>query len=151
VPIESGNPEIIAGTVIPATIFEPGLAIAPDGKRLAFLTVAGQNAPVHKIALVNLDAGPEPPRQMLDPDPRISGAPEFTPDGQALIYPINENGIDNLWLQPLDGSRGRQITNFTSDGIQNFEYSPDGKTLGVMRSHSESDVVLLHDTGSSPQ
>lgn len=149
VPVEGGTPEIVSGTVIPATLFAPGLAIAPDDKWLAFMTLAGQNAPVHKIALVNLDVGPEPPRRMLDPDPRIADRPCFTPDGKALVYPIRENGTDNLWLQPLDGSRGRQIPNFQSDAIQDFEFSPDGKTLGVLRSHMESDVVLLRDIGAS--
>jgi Tol biopolymer transport system component len=86
---------------------------------------------------------------MLDADPRASGAPRFTPDGAAVVYPIRENGTENLWLQPLDGSRGRQVTNFPSDAIQLFEYSPDGKTLGVMRTHTESDAVLLDDSGAS--
>ena len=27
-----------------------------------------------------------------------------------------------------------------------FEFSPDGKTLGLLRSHTESDVMLLRDT-----
>src|SRR5262245_50852955 len=31
-----------------------------------------------------------------------------------VVYPIREKGIDNLWFQPLDGSTGRQLTNFTS-------------------------------------
>jgi Tol biopolymer transport system component len=75
--------------------------------------------------------------------------PHFAPDGKSLVYVIRENGADNLWLQPVDGSRGRQITNFPSDRIQNYEYSPDGKSLGVMRSHTESDVVLLRDITSS--
>ena len=65
------------------------------------------------------------------------------------MYSIRENGVDNLWFQPLDGSRGRQITNFPSDTIQTFQYSPDGKTLGVFLRHTESDVVLLHDASDS--
>ena len=150
VPVEGGTPEIVPGTVMPATLFFVGLAIAPDGKRLAFLTGTG-GVPVHKIALVTLDAGPEPPRRMLDPDPRIASPPQFTPDGNAVVYPIRENGADNLWLQPINGSRGYQITKFQSDAIQIFAFSPDGKTLGVLRSHTESDVVLLHDTGGPPK
>jgi hypothetical protein len=67
------------------------------------------------------------------------------------FFRLLKSGADNLWLQPLDGSRGRQITNFKSDGISSFRFSPDGKTLGVMSSHGESDVVLLRDMGSSPQ
>jgi hypothetical protein len=59
--------------------------------------------------------------------------------------------MDNLWLQPLDGSPSRQVTNFQGDAIQYYLFSPDRRTLGVMRTHIESDVVLLHDTGSSAQ
>ena len=46
------------------------------------------------------------------------------------------------------GTHGRQITNFQSDSIEMFQYSPDAKTLAIMRNHTESDAVLLHDTGS---
>jgi Tol biopolymer transport system component len=145
--IDGGTPEVVPGTLIPAAYFHAGLTIAPDGKLLAFLTTGGQIATPHQIAVVTLDAGPEPPRRMLDPDPRVADAPQFTPDGNAVVYPIRENGTDNLWLQPLDGSRGRQITNFTSDTISTFRFSPDGNTIGLLRSHTKSDVVLLRDAG----
>ena len=85
------------------------------------------------------------------PIPVSQRFPQFTPDGKSLVYIIREKGTDNLWLQPLDGSPGHQITNFQGDAIQSYQFSPDGRTLGVMRTHIESDVVLLHDTGSSPQ
>jgi serine/threonine protein kinase len=151
VQIDGGKPEIVPGTFMPQTSFEKGSTISPDGKLLAFLATKGGPSWQRQIVLVNLDAGPEPPRRILDPDPRITDAPDFTPDMKAVVYPIRENGVDNMWLQPLDGSRGRQITNFQSDTMNNFSFSPDGKTLGVMRSHTESDVVLLRDTGSSTQ
>ncbi len=54
---------------------------------------------------------------------------------------------DNLWLQPLDGSPGHQITDFKSEHIgDGFAFSPDGKRLGVIRGHVDSDVVLIHDS-----
>jgi Tol biopolymer transport system component len=135
----------VPGTAIPSGFFHIRLSISPNGKLLAFLTTGGTNEIVHQIALVTLDAGPQPQRRMLDPDPRVADAPQFTPDGNAVVYPIRENGTDNLWLQPLNGSAGRQITNFKSDTIASFRFSPDGKSLGVLRSHAESDVVLLRD------
>jgi hypothetical protein len=67
------------------------------------------------------------------------------------VYPIQQNEVDNLWLQPLDGSAGRQITNFSNDKIQSFEYSPDGKQLGMLRLHVESDVVILRDAESATE
>jgi len=151
VSIDGGTPEIVPGTVLPAGYFYYGLSTARDGKLLAFLTVDTKTDGRHQIALVPLDAGPTPSRRMLDPDPRIADAPQFTPDGNALVYPIRENGTENLWLQPLDGSRGRQITNFKSDAISSFRFSPDGKTIGLLRSHIESDVVLLRDAAPAPR
>jgi hypothetical protein len=47
-----------------------------------------------------------------------SGLFQFTPDGEAAVYATRENGIDNLWVQSLDGSTGHQITNFKSDQIE---------------------------------
>ncbi len=146
--IDDGRSEIVPGTTIPGAFLDYGFTIAPDGKLLAFVTTGGTNEIVHQIAVVPLDAGPEPQRRMLNPDPRVSGGPQFTPDGQALVYPIHESGTDNLWLQSLDGSRGHQITNFKSDTISSFRFSPDGKTIGVLRSHVESDVVLLRDAAN---
>jgi hypothetical protein len=57
--------------------------------------------------------------------------------------------VDNLRQQPLDGGSGRQITNFDSDTIRIAQYSPDGKNLGVLQVHAESDVVLLRDASAS--
>jgi eukaryotic-like serine/threonine-protein kinase len=149
VPIDGGTPEVVSGTVMPNIVnVSPFFDLSRDGKLLAFSAadVSGKTT-LGRVALVALDAGPEPPVRMLEADPRVSGAPRFTPDAAAVVYPIRENGTENLWLQPLDGSHGRQITNFPSDAVQLFEYSPDGKTLGVMRAHTESDAVLLHDSG----
>ncbi len=155
VPMDGGTAEIVPGTTVPGGFYHYGLTIAPDGKVLAFLTTGGESLILHQIdhqiALVPLDAGPQPQRRMLNPDPRVADAPQFTPDGKAVVYPIRENGTDNLWLQPLDGSRGRQITEFKSDTISSLRFSPDGKTIGVLRSHVESDVVLLRDEASTPR
>jgi len=150
VSIEGGKPEFVPGTSLAdAFIGTIGFDISRDGKMLTVMFVKTvETAPVPVVAVVDLDAGAKPPVRMLNPDPRISGAPGFTPDEKALVYNIRENGTENLWLQPLDGSKGRQITNFPADTIQIFDYSPDGKTIGMLRNHVESDAVLLHDSGA---
>jgi hypothetical protein len=109
-----------------------------------------------KIALVPLHVGAKLQLRFLDPDPRLKQARErtdvrFTPDGKAVVYAIRENGTDNLWVQPLDGSPGRQITSFPENVIQAFQYSLDSKTLGVMSTSFESDIVLLHDLEPTSQ
>ena len=49
------------------------------------------------------------------------------------------------WLQPLDGSKGRQITDFTAEHIYDFHWSFDGKQLALVRGHTDSDVVLIRE------
>jgi Tol biopolymer transport system component len=74
------------------------------------------------------------------------GTVRFTHDGTAIVYPFRDQDADNLWLQPLDGSPGKQITNFKSEQITDFRWSFDGTRLGMIRGHTDSDVVLLQES-----
>ena len=147
VPIEGGKHEVISASMIPgATVKADGISLSPDGKLVAF-RITRSDTHKKQVALLTLDEnGIGVAARFLDADPRISDHPTFTPDGKAVVYAIYENGVENLWLQPLDGAPGRQITNFTTDIFKEYRYSPDGKTLGVVRRHADSDVVLLRDT-----
>jgi Tol biopolymer transport system component len=123
------------------------MGISPDGKTLAYLVELvnpeTQNG-VPKLALLNLETLKDP--RLLDANPQISAGPQFTPDGKAVAHPVRENGVDNIWIQPIDGSPGRQITRFDSEQILSFHWSPDGKNLGILRGHTDSDVVLLQES-----
>jgi Tol biopolymer transport system component len=55
--------------------------------------------------------------------------------------------VDNLWLQSLDGSKGKQITDFTAEYIYDLRWSFDGKQLAMVRGHTDSDVVLIRENG----
>jgi Tol biopolymer transport system component len=148
--INGGESEIVPGTTISGMLGGGNFDVSLDGKLLVFPVVkATEDNPITHIVLVKLNPSQEPQRSMLDADPRISGSAFFTPDSKNVVYPINESGVDNLWLHPLDGSRGHQITSFPLDRISWFGFSPDGKILGVMRGHTDSDAVLVRDTGVS--
>ncbi|MFZ3215632.1 MAG: protein kinase [Candidatus Acidiferrales bacterium] len=152
--IAGGDPEPVPGTSVPHGIVGSQiLGISPDGKTLAFLSTvelpgAGLTN-VQKIVLVPLDAGSQPQVRMLDVHPGISEGPRFAPDGKAVVYSIRQNDVDNLWEQPLDGAPGRQISNFPSEHITVWHFSPDGKSIAMIRGHVESDAVLLHDDAAA--
>ncbi|HVA17035.1 MAG TPA: protein kinase, partial [Candidatus Dormibacteraeota bacterium] len=156
-PIDGGHAEVVQGSSIPNGIYAGGApTVSGDGKLVAFLasvTNPETRKGGQKVAIVSVGSGASSPLRLLEPNANIAGppGPQFTPDGKAVAYVVRENGVDNVWVQPLDGSKGRQITNFSSQQIFEFHWSPDGKTLGVRRFHTDSDVVLLHDSGSSPQ
>jgi Tol biopolymer transport system component len=67
------------------------------------------------------------------------------PSGRAVAYVVREKGVDNLWMQPLDGSARRQLTHFTSERINGYAFSRDGTRLAVGRGHADSDAVLLRN------
>jgi Tol biopolymer transport system component len=149
VSIQGSTPEIVPGTAVPnAGISAPLAGLSSDGKQLAFFSDSGF---AHKhLQIVSLDAGPNPARRTLTADPRVAGAVLFTPDGKAVAYPILENEVSNIWVQPLDGSPGHQITHFQSGRFRTFSWSPDGKSLALIRDVSQSDVVLLHEVSQAP-
>lgn len=137
VPIDGGTAQVV--TDLPLHSYD----ISPDGKTAASATV--NHAGNHKLmlALAATDTGVMQLRKFeRDPMMRIL---RFTPDGKAVVYPIHENSVDNLWRQPLDGSPGRQITSFKSESILDFHWSFDGSKLAMVRGHIESNVVLLRN------
>ncbi|HEX4038252.1 MAG TPA: hypothetical protein VHX37_09355 [Acidobacteriaceae bacterium] len=72
---------------------------------------------------------------------------EFSPDGAALVDPVCQGQTDNLWLQTLNRSPGRQVTDFTSEFIRDCGYSADGRQPAIIRGHQQADGVLIRDTG----
>ena len=103
------------------------------------------------IGLLDATTNAETPARFIRVRPEIRFPTAITPDGKAVAYVIAENGAGNVWVQPLDGSPGHQVTNFTSDQIVSFRFSPDGKMLAVARLHLVSDPVLLRDSSATAQ
>lgn len=154
--IEGGEAEPVPGSSVPNGQFAWGnIALSPDGKQLAYLAFVknpATQALEYKAVIVGLDNGPVQEPQVIAVDSNIGYPPQFTPNGKALAYPIFKDGVTNLWLQPLDGSPWKQLTSFSADdSIRMFYWSPDGKTLGVLRQKTDSNIVLLHESSPSSQ
>jgi Tol biopolymer transport system component len=157
-PLEGGTPEPVPGSDVHGMYgIGVGEALSPDGKQLIFN--ADVNSPdnpqaaASKLVVVTLEPGPQSSARLFEPDPRIATAGgtgftnsmTFTPDGKSVAYIVRDQGIDNIFVQPLDGSPGHLVTNFTSETISEFRWSQDGKSLAVARSENASDVVLLRE------
>ena len=159
-PVAGGQSVAIPNSKIPSSLMVAS-ALSPNGKTLAVLLEREnaesqsydnvialfdleKNAPVRYLAL-----GTQAQSQPQTDDPNSSFS--FSPDGKALAFVISQKGVNNIWLQPLDGSKGRQITNFNTEKIQAFRWSAEGKQLAVLRRQADSDVILLHENTASPQ
>ena len=119
--------------------------ISPDGKNIAFQT---QPTTGGAIIIKILDFETLQPVKVIERDPRAGGEIRYTSDGKTIGYPIRENGLYALWVSPVDGSPGRRVTEFESDRIADFHWSADNKTVGLLRTHNDSDVVLLRQTAA---
>jgi Tol biopolymer transport system component len=145
VPIDGGKPERLPGSVLSASepLFLGKIALSRDGRTIASVAPF---ANAQRVVLVQVDSNSQAKPRLLNADRRATGGIQFTPDGTAVAYVIEDRGVDNIWIQPLDGSPGHQLTNFASDSILSFCWSPNGEILAFVRSESTSNVVLLRDT-----
>jgi Tol biopolymer transport system component len=137
VPIDGGAPHKVTDL--------PNLGtfdISPDGSTVAFATINHAGGHEVSLALIATDTGKVGKPIKFEREP---GMGHLSPDGKALVYVVHQNGVDNLWRQPLDGSPGTQITSFTSEHIYDFHWSPDGSRLAMVRGHNDSDVVLIRN------
>jgi WD40 repeat protein len=125
---------------------------SPDGKWLPQIETATDSSAqtvTHRIALLDANSNSEKAAKYVVARPDIFNFVAVTRDGKSAAYVVLENGAGNIWAQPIDGSKGHALTNFTSDQISAFQFSPDGKSLAVPRVHVVSDVVLLRDSTAS--
>lgn len=61
----------------------------------------------------------------------------------AIAYVDRRNGASNIWSQSIDGGLPKQLTNFSSGLIFNFDFSRDGKHIATARGTRSSDVILI--------
>ena len=117
-------------------------AVSPDGRMVActYLNEQQPESPM-KIAVVSSESGEIV--KILDRAPNTVSFYGWTADGRAVMYIVTNNGISNIWSQPIDGAPPKQVTDFNSDQIFQFEWSRDGKSLLCSRGVETSDVVLI--------
>jgi serine/threonine protein kinase len=149
VPIEGGTPELLNASVLEnGFVGAGGGRLSADGRWLPVIVTKidpKTQEDIHSLALIDVVANTASAIRIFPSQPTITFPVVFTPDGKSVAYRVVDNGTDNIWMQPVDGSNGRQVTNFTTDHIRSFAWSPDGKTLAVVRGHLVSDVVLLRE------
>jgi serine/threonine protein kinase len=121
-----------------------GFDISPDGKLAAFATSTSTSNSQMMLALVPVDSPHNAKLTALQHPP--AGPTRFTHDGKAVLYPFRDRVASNLWLQPLDGSPGKQVTNFKSELIGDFHWSFDGSKLALLRGHTDSNVVIIRES-----
>jgi serine/threonine protein kinase/Tol biopolymer transport system component len=132
-PLEGGSPTQLSA------MFADVPDVSPDGKSLAFISLGDDRRPALNVC--------ELPKCATR---RIATGANFAPmrvrwlpGGRAIAY-VDNGGLLNLWVQPIDAGAPYQLTHF-SDGrrIFDFHWSHDGKRLAISRATTTNDIVLF--------
>jgi Tol biopolymer transport system component/DNA-binding winged helix-turn-helix (wHTH) protein len=125
---------------------ESGLALSPDGKRLAFgsrveSTIAW-SLPFDSASGRILGAG-EP----VTPDGANAEILDMSPDGRNLVYRVNGHNRHELWIRSLDRRADRLRTVEADAAIIQPRWSRDGTQLAYLRRPADpmrdAAIVLL--------
>jgi Tol biopolymer transport system component len=120
--------------------------VSPDGRWIAYNIDDGGPARQRKIAVMSADGG-LPKKVFIRPRAGMRTFElHWSPDGSAITYERTDDGVSNIWSQPLTGGSPRRLTDFKSDYIFAFAWSPDGTRLAVLRGAYETDVLLYSIT-----
>ena len=75
----------------------------------------------------------------------ISRGPIWTPDDKGISVIIAPGEKQELWLQPVDGSSGKQLTDVGLPGIARRDYSRDGKRIAIVRAQGFGNAIMITD------
>lgn len=116
-------------------------AVSPDGKWIACYYWDGQNKFQPKIAVIPAEGGS--PAKIFDTVPSNMRPIKWAADGRSVTYIDQQNGASNIWSMSLEGGQPKRVTNFTSERLFSFGWSPDGKDLACSRGVITNEVVLF--------
>lgn len=135
IPIEGGRPtRLFEGRAL-------RVSLSPDGEKAAYIGLKEKTRTLYIRSVADgsilyefpIDGRQVSPSRVL-----------WSDDGQAVIYIVADHAkAGNLVRHPLNGSVPIKITNFTTEDILDFGYSPDGKQVALVRGVWKHDVVLL--------
>jgi Tol biopolymer transport system component len=114
-------------------------AISPDGKLIA----CALNVPLPaKLCVIPLEG--DAPARCFDVRPSMPARIGWTGDGRGVTYLSRQDGMEDIWSQPLDGGEPKKLTNFKSDRIFAYDWSRDNR-LVISHGSETSDVVLIRN------
>ncbi len=134
VPFDGG--EAVQVTDYPASSMP---VVSPDGKQMV-MNYFDEQLKRRIFGIIPIEGGqPLKTFDLLS----FTNTVAWTPDGRALLYASDRNGVPNIWSQPVDGGAAKQLTDFKSDRIYWFALSRDGKQLAICHGPSTADVILI--------
>ena len=115
---------------------------SPDGKWLAFMSIASGNVDVRAVPI---EGGQS---QLIVGSPRQDFHPFFSPSGKWLFYTLDHKNIYRV-PGPVQGWRKaepQKVTNFVESGLflEGAQLSADGRQLSYSRRRTTGDIWIMN-------
>jgi Tol biopolymer transport system component len=137
VSIDGGEPE----DLIQQMATQPD--VSPDGKSIACFAQEAQDKSPWLLAVFSA-SGTMQKSFALPKGVFLPSGLRWTPSGDALTFVVTNDGVSNIWRQPVNGDLAKQLTDFKNDRILQFAWSADGR-LAIVRSADQNDLFLITD------
>lgn len=111
------------------------LAASPDGKLLAFVENS-IHSDIYRLAVGDSSAKP------LIATSYVEDVPQFSPDGQRVVFRSSRSGNSEVWISDADGRNLRQITE-TPYSVGVARFSPDGTKIAFHARDGENRSIFV--------
>ncbi len=136
--IYSGNRDLLAA--FPG--INSGAVFSPDGKKIALTLSKDGNSEIYVMELATRKY------KRLTYNPlSIEISPQFSPDGQFIMYASDQTGLPQIYRVPVNGGRAERIT-FEGELNDSPQYTPDGKSIVVVNRTNGTYRIAVQDLSS---
>ncbi len=116
-------------------------SISRDGKSVAYF-IREKSKPV-QLGILSIDGG-EPLKVIdLPVTTNIGAGLSWNKAGNGILFVNTLGTTSNVWTQPINGEKPKQLTDFKEFQIAAFALNPEGTRLAVARGSRNRDVVLI--------
>ncbi|MHC4507979.1 MAG: protein kinase domain-containing protein [Planctomycetota bacterium] len=142
-----GQPEPLAG--VGEGALDP--TIPAQGKRLAYTQQYNLETNIWRMELPKPAGQAKAPTKFIS-STRLDMCPEYSPDGQSIVFSSTRSGSYEIWRCGSDGSHPIRLTSFGGPVGGAPRWSPDGQQLAFdSRPEGHTDIFVVSPEGGPPQ